>query len=62
MISRVIEQQQAISAVLAEDRRYWHNMPTNDELKVLETVAAVLKNVISLTDACLGRKKLLPQH
>ena len=45
MVSRVIEQQQAISAVLAEDRKYWHNMPTNDELNVLETAAAVLKSV-----------------
>ena len=54
MISRVIEQQQAISAVLAEDRKYWYAMPTDDELHVLETVVEVLKDVFFLTDALSG--------
>uniref|UniRef100_A0A1X7URH7 Uncharacterized protein n=1 Tax=Amphimedon queenslandica TaxID=400682 RepID=A0A1X7URH7_AMPQE len=36
MIDCAIEQQQAISAVIAEDRKYWYAMPTDDELNVLE--------------------------
>uniref|UniRef100_A0A1X7TEC0 BED-type domain-containing protein n=1 Tax=Amphimedon queenslandica TaxID=400682 RepID=A0A1X7TEC0_AMPQE len=43
IIDRVIEQQQAISAVIAEDRKYLYEMPTDDELNVLEKVLEVLK-------------------
>ena len=38
MVSRINEQQQAISAVLAEDRKYWCKMPTDAEFAVLETL------------------------
>ena len=58
MIDRVIEQQQAISAVIAEDRKYWYAMPTDDELNVLEKVLEVLKNVYYLTDALAGEKEV----
>ena len=54
MVSRVIEQQQAISAVLAEDRKHWHTMPTDEELNVLETIVEVLQHVYYLTDALSG--------
>ena len=37
MIDRILEQQQAISAVLANDCKNWHHMPT-DQVSVLETV------------------------
>ena len=58
MIERIIEQQQAISAVLAEDRKYWYAMPTDEELNVLERVLEVLKNVYYLTDALSGEKEV----
>ena len=51
----VIEQQQAISAVLFEDRKHWHIMPSDEELNVLETVVEVLKHVYYLTDALSGK-------
>ena len=54
MISRILEQQQqALSAVLAEDRKKW---PTDTELSVLETVNDVLKPLSYLTDALAGEK------
>ena len=43
MISRILEQQQALSAVLAEDRKNWHRMINDTELSVLETVSDILK-------------------
>ena len=58
MVSRIIEQQQAISAVLAEDRKNWHKMPTNSELSVLESVVDVLKPLSYLTDALSGEKQV----
>ena len=50
MIERILEQQQAIAAVLAEDCKYWHKMPTESEFSTLEAVAAVLKPLSILTD------------
>ena len=54
MVDCVIEQQQAISAMLTEDKRHWHTIPSDEELNVLETVVEVLKHVYYLTDALLG--------
>lgn len=51
MFERILEQQQAIAAVLAEDRKYWHKMPAESEFSTLEAVAAVLKPLSMLTDA-----------
>ena len=45
MIERILEQQQAIAAVLAADSKYWHKMPTENEFSTLEAVAAVLKSL-----------------
>jgi len=45
MISRVLEQQQALSSVQAEDRKDWHRMPTDTELSVLETVNDILEQL-----------------
>ena len=56
MISRILEQQQALSAVLAEDKKNWHRMPTDTELSVLETVNDILKPLSYLTDALAGEK------
>ena len=43
MIARNLEQQQAICAVLAEDRKNWYRMPTDSEFSTLEAVASVLE-------------------
>ena len=58
MLERVIEQQQAISAVLAEDRKNWHRMPTDSEWSALESVVEVLKPLPYLTDALSGEKQM----
>jgi len=43
MISRIIEQQQAISTVLAEDRKNWHKLLADEECRVIEALCTVLK-------------------
>ena len=58
MVSRIIEQQQAICAVLAEDRKNWYNMPKDEELRVLEIIKYVLGNVVYFTDALSGEKEV----
>ena len=42
MVYRIVEQQQALSSVLAEDRKNWYKMPTDMEFSVLETIVEVL--------------------
>jgi len=34
MVEWILEQQQAISAVLAEDRKFWHLMPIDAHISV----------------------------
>ena len=58
MVARIIEQQQAICAVLAEDRKNWHRMPSDTDISVLETVYTVLKPLSTLTDALSGEKQV----
>ena len=58
MLERVIEQLQAISAVLAEQRKNWHRMPTDSEWSTLENVVEVLKPLAYLTDALSGEKQV----
>ena len=43
IIECIVEQQQAISSVLAEDRKNWHKMPTDAEFFTVEIVTVVLK-------------------
>ena len=50
-MTRIIEQQQAISAVLAEDRNSWQLMRSSAEFTVLEALAEVLKSLSVPTDA-----------
>ena len=57
-ISRILQQQQAISAVLAEDRKNCHKMPTDAELSALETIHNILKPLSFLTDALAGEKEV----
>ena len=58
MISRILDQQEALSAVLAEDRKNWHRMPTDSELSILETIRDILKPLSFLTDALAGEKEV----
>ena len=58
MVARIIEQQQAICAVLAEDHKNWHRMPSDTDISVLETVYMVLKPLSTLTDALSGEKQV----
>ena len=58
MLARILEQQQAICAVLAEDRKNWHLMPSDLEFTVLEAVASVLKPLHVFTDALAGEKHI----
>ena len=53
-MTRIFKQQQAISAVLAEDRNSWHLMLSSAEFTVLEALAEVLKRLSVLTDALSG--------
>ena len=59
MISQILDQQQALSAVLAEDRKNWHSMPTDSELSILETLHDILKPLSFLTDALAGENLLM---
>lgn len=54
MIDRILEQQQAICSVLAEDRKNWHKMPTDQQCSCLESISAVLKPLSTFTDALSG--------
>ena len=56
MISRIIEQQQAISAVLAEDHKNWHKLLTDEEFRVIEALSSVLEPFSYLTDALSAEK------
>ena len=41
MIARTLEQQQAICAVLADDRKHWHLLPSYREFTTPEIVSKV---------------------
>ena len=58
MIDRILEQQQVVSAVLANERKNWHHIPTDQEVMVVQTVASVLRPLSVFTDALTGEKHL----
>ena len=58
MVSLIVAQQQAIRAVLAEERKNWHRMATDAEFSVLEGSVQVLKPLSYLTDALSGEKQV----
>ena len=58
MVSHIVELQQALSAVLSEDGKIWHKMPSNVEFSVLETIVDILRPLLYLTDALLGEKEV----
>ena len=58
MIARILEQQQAICAVLADDRKNWHQMPSDREFTTLEIVSQVLQPLSVFTDALSGESQV----
>ena len=56
MISHIIEQQQAISAVLTEDHKNWHKFLTDEEFRVIEALSSVFEPFFYLTDAPSAEK------
>ncbi|KAI4830840.1 hypothetical protein KUCAC02_002446 [Chaenocephalus aceratus] len=55
MVERFCEQ--AVSAVLAEDRKKWHLMPRDTDMTTLEIVRDVLAPLSDFTDALSGEKE-----
>ena len=58
MLSQVLEQQQAICAVLAEDRKSWHHMPSDHNFTTSEAMSTVLKPLSTFTDALADEKEV----
>lgn len=56
MVGRFLEQQQAVSAVFAEDRKLWNLMPSERSLTTLEDLDAVLMPLAKFTDTFSGEK------
>ncbi|KAL7381449.1 hypothetical protein ABVT39_005676 [Epinephelus coioides] len=56
MVERFLEQQQAVGAVLVNDRKKWHLMPRDSDITTLETVKEVLGPLRRFTDALSGEK------
>ncbi|XP_053282291.1 zinc finger BED domain-containing protein 4 isoform X4 [Pleuronectes platessa] len=56
MVERFLEQQQALCAVLAEDRKKRHLMPKDNDITILETLKEVLEPLSPFTDALSGEK------
>ncbi len=56
MVERFLEQQQAVFAVLAEDRKKWHLMPKDADITILETLKEVLGPLSPFTDALSGEQ------
>ena len=58
MIARILEQQQAICAVPVDDRKNWHQMPSDREFTTLEIVSQVLQPLSVFTDALSGESQV----
>ena len=58
MIAGILEQQQAIRAVLAEDRKNQYQMSSDHEFRVLEVVAFSLHPLHIFTDALSDEKHI----
>jgi Holliday junction resolvase len=56
MMERLVEQQQALRIVLANDRKVSHVFPSWQDLDVLDLVLAVLRPFKQLTDLLSGNK------
>ena len=58
MISRIVEQQEAIRVVLANDRKTAHLIPTWQDFDVLDSMLAVLTPLREMTDTLSGEKSV----
>ena len=58
MINRLMEQQEPIRVILANDRRTAHLVPSWQDVDVLESVVAVLSPLRDFTDLLAGEKKV----
>lgn len=58
MISRFLEQQQAVCAVLAGDRSTWHLMPKDTDITTLENVNQLLNKLHNFIDALAVEKRV----
>jgi len=56
IVERFLEQQQAVSAALATERKKWHLMPRDSDMTTLETVKEVLGPLRRFTDVLSGEK------
>lgn len=54
MISRILEQQQALTQVLSADKKLRHLIPTWQDIDVLESVRKSLSPMLDFTDALSG--------
>lgn len=54
MISRILEQQQALTQVLSADKKLRHLIPTWQDIDVLESVSKSLGPMLDFTDALSG--------
>ena len=57
MMSRILEQQQAISAIMAGERKYWNKIHTDTEFTTLDALSDVLKPLSFLFNALAGEKQ-----
>ena len=55
MVSRILEQVQAIRIVLSADRKYSHLLPTWQDTEILEAFSSVLSTLDDLTDFLSGK-------
>lgn len=51
MIQRLLEQEKAVTSVLAADRLTWHPVLTWQDIDVLDSVSKVLGPLLDFTDA-----------
>uniref|UniRef100_A0A8C4TFS3 BED-type domain-containing protein n=1 Tax=Erpetoichthys calabaricus TaxID=27687 RepID=A0A8C4TFS3_ERPCA len=58
MISRFLEQQQAVCAVLATDKNAWHLMLKDTDIAVLEDVSQILTLLGDFTDAMVTEERV----
>ena len=56
MMEHIVEQQQAVCAVLSNDRKNWSKMPNDAEFTNIEMTVAVLRPLSILKDALSGEK------
>ncbi|KAK0136916.1 hypothetical protein N1851_026938 [Merluccius polli] len=57
MISRFLEQQQAVCGVLAGDRSTWHLMPKDNDITVLEELSQLLCPLHEFTDVLASERR-----